>query len=80
MPRSSSASNACLSSTSVENRLSTRTDARALPVAGVYADYGTPRGQVSLAADALAQSNYVAIVFEMEDFRQPNETDTRLLG
>lgn len=36
--------------------------------------------RLSLAADALAQSNYVAIVFEMEDFRQPNETDTRLLG
>ena len=33
-----------------------------------------------LTAADVAQSTYVALTFEMTDFRQPNETDTRLLG
>jgi hypothetical protein len=36
--------------------------------------------ELTLSEDDLALSNYVAIQFEMTDFRQPNETDTRLLG
>ena len=38
------------------------------------------RARLTLKAADVAQATYLAITFEMSDFRQPNETDTRLLG
>ncbi|UWR24427.1 hypothetical protein [Sulfitobacter sp. S190] len=35
---------------------------------------------LALSAQDVAHSNYVAIAFDMTDFRQPNEADKRLLG
>ena len=52
----------------------------AAEIAAVPEDPARFVATLHLPAAAVVRSTYVAVICRMEDFRQPNETDTRLLG